>query len=136
MADKQAITEILGKMGWAFDNNKLDYYDAVYADDARFTISMAGKGQVAEFESKATIMGLYTSTKAYQGNDHRRHVISNIFFAEDTPTSATVVSYMTLFLKVDDAMKLLSTGEYTDKFALIGGRWKIVHRHLMLDTAY
>ena len=29
MADKQAITEILGTMGWAYDNNKLDYYEAV-----------------------------------------------------------------------------------------------------------
>jgi len=135
MADKQAITEILGKMGWAFDNNKLDYYETVYADDARFTVSMVGKGQVADIRPKSAIMDLYTSTKASQ-NDHRRHVISNIFFTEDTPTSATVVSYMTLFLKEGDGMKLLSTGEYTDKFALIGGAWKLVHRDLMLDTPY
>lgn len=135
MADKQAITEILGKMGWAFDNNRLDYYETVYTDDARFTVSMVGKGQVADIRSKSAIMELYTSTKASQ-NDHRRHVISNIFFTEDTPTSATVVSYMTLFLKEGDGVKLLSTGEYTDKFALIGGAWKLVHRDLMLDAPY
>lgn len=135
MADKQAITEILGKMGWAFDNNRLDYYETVYTDDARFTVSMVGKGQVADIRSKSAIMELYTSTKASQ-NDHRRHVISNIFFTEDTPTSATVVSYMTLFLKEGDGVKLLSTGEYTDKFALIGGAWKLAHRDLMLDAPY
>ena len=135
MADKQTITEILGKMGWAFDNNKLDYYETVYADDARFTVSMFGMGQVADYQSKATIMDLYTTTKTAQ-NDHRRHVITNIFFTEDTATTATVVSYMTLYLKGAEGMKLLSTGEYTDKFALIGGAWKLVHRDLMLDAAY
>ena len=135
MADKQVITEILGKMGWAYDNNKLDYYETVYADDARFTVSMVGKGQVADYQSKSTIMGLYTASKAAQ-NDHRRHVISNIFFTEDTATTATVVSYMTLFLKVGEEMKLLSTGEYTDKFVLLGGAWKLAHRDLMLDAAY
>lgn len=135
MADKQAITEILHRMAWAYDNNKLDYYDSVYADDARFTVSMIGKGQVADFQSKAAIMGLYTSSKASQ-NDHRRHMISNVFFTEDTPASATVVSYMTLFLKEGEGMKLLSTGEYTDRFALIGGAWKLVHRDLVLDAGY
>lgn len=135
MADKQAITEILGKMGWAYDNNKLDYYETVYADHARFTVSMVGKGQVADIQSKSAIMDLYKTSKASQ-NDHRRHVISNIFFTEDTPKSATVVSYMTLIRKEGDGVKLLSTGEYTDRFELIGGAWKLVHRDLMLDAGY
>lgn len=135
MADKQAISEILNRMAWAYDNDKLDYYDSVYADDARFTVSMVGKGQVADIQPKSAILDLYTSSKASQ-NDHRRHVISNIFFTEETATSATVVSYLTLFLKVGEGMKLLSTGEYTDRFVLTGGAWKLKHRDLMLDAAY
>jgi hypothetical protein len=135
MADKQGITEILGKMGWAYDTGHLDFLETVFTDDARFTISIAGMGQVGDYQTKDTVMGLYRGAKAGQ-TDTRRHVVSNIFFAEDTATTATVVSYLTLLVKNADGVKLLSTGEYTDKFVLTGGAWKIQHRDLFLDAPY
>lgn len=135
MADKQAISEILGKMGWAYDSGNLDYLETIYTDDARFTISIAGMGQVGDYHTKPTIMGLYRGAKAAQ-TDTRRHVVSNIFFAEDGPSSATAVSYLTLLVKNAEGVKLLSTGEYTDKFVLVGGAWKIAHRNLALDAPY
>jgi 3-phenylpropionate/cinnamic acid dioxygenase small subunit len=135
MADKQAISEILGKMGWAYDSGNLDYLETVYTDDARFTISIAGMGQVGEYQTKTTIMGLYRGAKAGQ-TDTRRHVVSNIFLAEDAASTATAVSYLSLFVKNAEGVKLLSTGEYTDKFVLVGGAWKIVHRNLALDAPY
>jgi 3-phenylpropionate/cinnamic acid dioxygenase small subunit len=135
MADKQAISEILGKMGWAYDSGNLDYLETVYTDDARFTISIAGMGQVGEYQTKTTIMGLYRGAKAGQ-TDTRRHVVSNIFLAEDSASTATAVSYLSLFVKNAEGVKLLSTGEYTDKFVLVGGAWKIVHRNLALDAPY
>ncbi len=135
MADKQAITEILGKMGWAYDTGHLEFLGTVYTDDARFTISIAGMGQVGDYQSSATIMGLYRGAKASQ-TDTRRHVVSNIFFAEDSATTATAVSYLSLFVKNAEGVKLLSTGEYTDKFVLSAGAWKIQHRDLHLDAPY
>ena len=30
MSDKQAIAEILGRLGWAYDTGNLDYFEAVY----------------------------------------------------------------------------------------------------------
>ena len=48
MADKQAVAEIVGKLGWAYDENHLDYFAEVFADDGRFTMSIAGQGQVGE----------------------------------------------------------------------------------------
>ncbi len=135
MADKQLIIEILGKLGWAYDTGNLDYFDTVYAEDSRFTISITGMGQVGDYRSKDTIMGLYRGAKSAQ-TDVRRHVVTNIFFAEETRTTATVISYLTLFALKDGNLKVLTTGIYGDKFSLIGGAWKILHRDLALDAPY
>lgn len=135
MANKQAISEILGKLGWAYDTGHLDFFETIYGKDSRFTISIAGKGQVGDYQSIDVIMGLYRGAKAAQ-TDQRRHCVSNIFFAEETETTATVISYLTLLATKDGVTKTLATGMYTDKFALVAGAWKIVHRDLALDAPY
>jgi hypothetical protein len=135
VADKQTITEILGKLGWAYDSGHLDYFETVYAKDSRFTLSIAGKGQVGDYQSLDTIMGLYRGAKAAQ-SDQRRHCVSNIFFSEETDTSATVISYLTLLATKDGVTRTLATGVYTDGFVLAGGAWKLKHRDLALDAPY
>ncbi len=135
MADKQLIIEILGKLGWAYDTGNLDYFETAYAADSRFTISITGIGQVGDYRSKDTILGLYRGAKAAQ-TDVRRHVVTNIFFAEETRTAATVISYLTLFASKDASLKVLTTGIYTDRFTLTDGTWKILHRDLALDAPY
>lgn len=135
MADKQAITEILGKLGWAYDSGHLDYFETVYASDSRFTLSIAGKGQVGDYQSLDTIMGLYRGAKAAQ-SDQRRHCVSNIFFSEATDTTATVISYLTLLATQDGVTRTLATGVYTDRFQRVGGAWKLKHRDLALDAPY
>jgi hypothetical protein len=135
VANKQAISEILGKLGWAYDSGHLDFFETIYAKDSRFTISIAGKGQVGDYQSLDVIMGLYRGAKAAQ-TDQRRHVVSNIFFAEETETTATVVSYLTLLATKDGVTRTLSAGVYTDRFALVAGAWRIVHRDLALDAPY
>jgi hypothetical protein len=135
VANKQAITEILGKLGWAYDTGHLDYFESIYGKDSRFTISIAGKGQVGDYQSLEVIMGLYRGAKAAQ-TDQRRHCVSNIFFAEETEKTATVISYLTLLATKDGVTKTLATGVYTDKFALVAGAWQIKHRDLALDAPY
>jgi 3-phenylpropionate/cinnamic acid dioxygenase small subunit len=135
MADKQAIAEILGRLAWAYDSGNLDYFEATYAKDGRFTVTIAGMGQVGDYRSIETVMGLYRNAKSSQ-SDVRRHVITNIFFTEETATSATVVSYLTLIATKDGLTKTLTAGVYTDKFVLIGGAWRLQHRDLALDAPY
>jgi hypothetical protein len=135
MADKQAISEILGRLGWAYDTGDLDYFERTFTKDGRFTVSIAGMGQVGDYRGLETIMGLYRGAKAGQ-SDQRRHVISNIFFTEDTATTAIVVSYLTLHATRDGALKTLSAGCYTDKFVLLEGVWRLQHRDLALDAPY
>lgn len=135
MADKQAITEMLGKMGWAYDTGHLDYLESVYSAESRFTISITGKGQVGDYQSLKTIMDMYRGAKAVEV-DVRRHVVTNIFFAEETRTSATVISFLSLFSTKDGVVKVLTTGICTDRLALMDGAWKILHRDLALDLPY
>jgi len=135
VADKQAITEILGKMGWAYDTGHLEFFETIFAKDSRFTISIAGKGQVGDYQSLEVIMGLYRGAKA-AATDQRRHVVSNVFFVEETASTATVISYLTLIATRDGVTKTLSAGVYTDRFALIAGAWQIKHRDLALDAPY
>jgi hypothetical protein len=135
VADKQAITEILGKLGWAYDTGHLEYFETVYGRDSRFTLSIAGKGQVGDYQSLDTIMGLYRGAKAAQ-TDQRRHCVTNVFFAEETETTATVISYLILLATQEGVTKTLASGMYTDKFALVGGTWRLMHRDLALDAPY
>ena len=135
MADKQAVSEILGKIGWAYDQGKLDYIEGVFTDDALFTLSIDGQGQVGNFEGKDTIMGLYRDAKA-AATDQRRHVVSNIFFEDETDTSVTAVSYLTLISIQDGELNTISAGVYTDKVELVDGSWLIRHRDLALDLPY
>ncbi len=134
MDKRQAITEILGRLAWAFDTGQLDYFATVYLQDSRFTLSIAGKS-VGDFQSLDTIMGLYRGAKASQ-TDQRRHCVSNVFFAEESDTAATVISYLTLIATQDGTTKLLSAGMYTDYFVLADGRWRLKHRDLVLDAPY
>ena len=135
MADKQAIAEILGRLGWAYDSGNLDYFEAVYAPDGRFTVSIAGMGQVGDYRSIENIMVLYRGAKASQ-TDQRRHVVTNIFFSEEAADTATAVSYLTLLATKDGVTKTLSAGVYTDKFVRLAGAWRIQHRDLSLDAPY
>ena len=136
MADKQAVTEIVGKLGWAYDENHLDYFAEVFADDGRFTMSIAGQGQVGDFQGKDTIMGLYRGAKEAQANQQRRHVVTNLFFTDESDTAVTAISYLTLIVNEGGAMKLTSTGLYTDRFVLVNGAWRLAHRDLKLDAPY
>ena len=134
MANKQVITEILNKLGWAYDTGHLDYFESIYMQDSLFTISIAGK-PVGHYQSLDTIMGLYRGAKASQ-TDQRRHCVSNIFFTEETETTATVISYLMISATKDGVTKLLSAGVYTDRFTLADGRWRLKHRDLALDAPY
>ena len=135
MADKQAIAEILGRLGWAYDSGNLDYFEAVYTKDSRFTVSIAGMGQVGDYRSIEKIMELYRGSKSGQ-TDQRRHVISNIFFSDESESTATAVSCLTLLATKDGVTKVLSAGVYTDKFVSQGGAWRLQHRDLALDAPY
>jgi hypothetical protein len=135
MADKQAISEMLGKGGWAYDTPDVDYLADMFTEDGRFELSIDGVGEVGPFEGRAPIRKLYEDSLASQ-TDQRRHVVTNIFFEDETDDSVTAVSYLVLISIENGALKVISTGVYRDQIVRDGDAWRIKVRNLALDLPY
>ncbi|MEQ8716745.1 MAG: nuclear transport factor 2 family protein [Acidimicrobiales bacterium] len=134
MADKQAITELLNRAGVAYDTPDLDFLLNMFVDDGVFELVITGNDPMI-FEGRETINGLFEGSLEDQ-DDQRRHVVTNIFFQNETETSATTVSYLTLITVKDGALTVISSGVYTDDVVLVDGEWKLKKRHLLLDLPY
>ena len=132
--DRLAISEILNRMGYYYDEGHLDELGACFTDDAIMSMQIAGGDMVGPFEGRDNIMELYRGAKSTQ-TDVRRHDITNIMFDASGDTLA-VTSYLTLFATENAETKLLTTGVYRDQVAQVNGEWKIVRRHIDLDSAY
>ena len=132
--DRFAISELLNKMAYYYDEGHLDELAACFADDAIMSMQIAGGDLVGPFEGRDSIMELYRGAKSTQ-TDVRRHDITNIMFDASGDTLA-VTSYLTLFATENSETKLLTTGVYRDHVAQLSGDWKIVRRHIDLDSAY
>ena len=132
--DRCAISELLHRMSYYYDEGRLDELGACFADGAIMSMQIAGGDMVGPFEGRNSIMELYEGAKASQ-TDVRRHNISNIMF-DDSGITLAVTSYLTLFATEHAKTKLLTTGVYRDQATKIDGEWKISRRHIDLDSAY
>ena len=132
--DRLAISELLNRMAYFYDENHLDDLTACFAPDAMMSMRIAGGDMVGPFEGRDSIMELYRGAKASQ-TDVRRHDVTNIMFDASGDTLA-VTSYLTLFATENAETKLLTTGVYRDQVGQIDGEWKITKRHIDLDSAY
>ena len=132
--DRYAISELLNRMAYYYDEGHLDELGACFADGAIMSMQIAGGDMVGPFEGRDSIMELYRGAKASQ-TDVRRHDITNIMF-DDSGDTLVVTSYLTLFATEHAETKLLTTGVYRDQVTEIDGEWKISRRHIDLDSAY
>jgi hypothetical protein len=135
MADKQAISELLGKGGWAYDTPDIEFLADMFIESGTFDLSIAGMGQVGSFSGRAEIRKLYEDSLESQ-EDQRRHVVTNIFFEDETDNSVTAVSYLVLISIKEGALNVISSGVYRDQVVLDDGTWRISHRDLHLDMPY
>jgi len=132
--DRFAISELLNRMAYYYDEGHLDDLAACFAEDAIMSMQIAGGDMVGPFEGRDGLMDLYRGAKSTQ-TDVRRHDITNILIDASGDT-LTVTSYLTLFATENAETKLLTTGVYRDQVAQLNGEWKIVKRHIDLDSAY
>lgn len=79
-------------------------------------------------------MALYRNAKSTQ-TDVRRHDITNVFF-DVTDGVISTTSYLTLFATEQGETKLLTTGVYRDIVEQSEGAWRVVKRHIDLDSGY
>lgn len=132
--DQFAISALLNRMAYYYDEGHLDELAACFAEDAIMSMQIAGGDMVGPFEGRDSIMTLYRGAKSTQ-TDVRRHDITNILF-DASGDALAVTSYLTLFATENAETKLLTTGVYRDQVGHIDGEWKITRRHIDLDSAY
>jgi hypothetical protein len=135
MADKQAVTELLNRAGVAYDIADTDFLRDMFVDDgAQFHLTIAG-GDLIAFDGKENIGKLFSDSLETQ-TDQRRHVITNIYFTDETDDSITAISYLVLITVEEGELNVISSGIYTDDCVLVGGEWKLKKRRLDLDLPY
>ena len=132
--DRFAISELLTRMAYYYDEGLLDHLEASFSQNAIMSMQIAGGDVVGPFQGREDIMALYRNAKSTQ-TDVRRHDITNVFFdVADGVISTT--SYLTLFATEHGETKLLTTGVYRDIVEQSEGTWRIVKRHIDLDSGY
>ena len=133
--EKQAISELLSRAAFAYDEKDIEMLSASFSVDAQFTMRIADGDLIGPFEGREGIMKLMIDSMDQQ-TDKRRHVISNIFFESSQDSNVSVVSNLTLFATENGEIQLLSAGIYHDSVVKINDNWEVYRRHLDLDKSY
>ena len=133
--EKQAISELLSRAAFAYDEKDIEMLSASFSVDAQFTMRIADGDLIGPFEGREGIMKLMIDSMDQQ-TDKRRHVISNIFFESSQDNNVSVVSNLTLFATENGEIQLLSAGVYHDSVVKINDNWEVYRRHLDLDKSY
>jgi hypothetical protein len=131
---KLAIHELLGRAAYAYDERDMQMLENGFADNAGMSMRIAGGEIIGPFNGRDAIMELMRSSMAQQA-DVRRHVVSNIFF-EENGENPVAISNLTLVSTLDGKAEMLATGVYRDELIEQGGAWRILKRHLELDSSY
>ena len=133
--EKQAISELLSRAAFAYDERDIEMLSTSFSVDAQFTMRIADGDLIGPFEGREGIMKLMIDSMDQQ-TDKRRHVISNIFFESSQDNNVSVVSNLTLFATENGEIQLLSAGIYHDSVVKINDNWEVYRRHLDLDKSY
>ena len=133
--EKQAISELLSRAAFAYDEKDIEMLSASFSVDAQFTMRIADGDLIGSFEGREGSMKLMIDSMEQQ-SDKRRHVISNIFFESSQDNNVSVVSNLTLFATENGEIQLLSAGIYHDSVVKINDNWEVYRRHLDLDKSY
>jgi hypothetical protein len=132
--ERFAISELLAKASYAYDQRDLALLESCLCEDASISFRIAGGELAGPYEGRETMMGVYKGAMDSQ-SDVRRHVVSNAMFTPGD-NSVDVISNLTLFATENGTTKLLTVGLYHDTVRQEGGEWRIAKRHVELDSAY
>lgn len=133
-ADRLAISELLARAAYAYDERNLALLESCFCEEATFSILIRGGDMIGPFTGREAIMALYAGAMEQQ-TDVRRHVVSNLLFESEGP-EPTALSNLTLFATENAESRLLTTGIYRDVLRQEDGQWRLYRRHLDLDGPY
>lgn len=131
---KLAIHELLSRAAYAYDERDMKALEGGFSPGATMSMRIAGGDLIGPFEGRPAIVELMQNSMAQQ-SDVRRHVVSNVFF-DEAGSNPIAISNLTLITTVDGKAEMLATGIYRDELVEEGGAWRILKRHVELDSAY
>jgi len=130
------IENVLGLAAWGYDENDVDLIAEQFAETATMTMQIGRDGDtIGPFEGREAIRKLHADSLAGQ-TDQRRHNISNLVVQKETAEAAQTTSNLTLLSIENGAVRVLSSGWYSDELVKRDGRWLISRRHIYLDLPY
>jgi len=135
LQDKLDIQELLSRAAFGYDERDIDMLAACFAENAEFSMRIAGGDLIGPFTGREGILALMTGSMEEQ-SDVRRHVVSNLFFTDTDAEQPLAISNLTLLATENGVIQLLSAGVYRDRVQKIAGEWQILDRYLELDKAY
>jgi 3-phenylpropionate/cinnamic acid dioxygenase small subunit len=134
LADREAIRDVIGRFAHLADEKRYEELGEFFTEDAAQTTIINGREKHGPFIGRQAIIGRLAGVGHLQ--PQQRHIVTNIVFEEETPSSATVVSYLTLVHITDAGPRIQSTGKYRDSFTLRDGAWRIQEKLIMLDSNF
>ncbi|GAA0935506.1 nuclear transport factor 2 family protein [Pseudonocardia zijingensis] len=136
MTARAEIENVLGLAAWGYDENDVDLIAEQFAETATMTMQIGRDGDtIGPFEGREAIRKLHADSLAGQ-TDQRRHNISNLVVHKETAEAASTTSNLTLLSVENGALRVLSSGWYSDELVKRDGRWQISRRHIYLDLPY
>lgn len=136
MTARAEIENVLGLAAWGYDENDVDLIAEQFAETATMTMQIGRDGDtIGPFEGREAIRKLHADSLAGQ-TDQRRHNISNLVVQKETAEAAQTTSNLTLLSIENGAVRVLSSGWYSDELVKRDGRWLISRRHIYLDLPY
>lgn len=134
MTTRQEIKNTLAKWTVGYDERSVPMMADCFTQDAVMSLDI-GEMKMGPFEGHAEVMKHFTDHHEIQ-TDQRRHVTTNVVVENETANSADSVSYLSLWVTEDNAVRLQAAGVYRDQWTIEDGKWRIRRRHLTLDVHY
>jgi 3-phenylpropionate/cinnamic acid dioxygenase small subunit len=130
IADRLEIHELMARYSFGINFGDIEGWVACFTEDAVFETPL-GTHRGSDALRK------YVSSRGEERRERPvRHFVTNVIVTELQGDQASAKSYflMTRVLRDSDTIQFLTTGIYTDKLRKTGGKWRISHRKIELDT--
>ncbi len=135
MIDRSAVEQLFSTYGWPMDSREFDYLKEVFAQDASFSVSIAGTDALGPIEGRDQIHDLCAGIVSEQ-TDQRRHVITNHRIVSDDGDTARVTANLTLVVVDNGSIGVKSSGIYDCDVVEEDGVLRFKRMHLSLDVPF
>lgn len=129
LAAELAVRNLVARLALLADAGDLDHYQDLFTEDAVWDFPGAPRRGRADIRRGAEERRASGTTGP---GSHTRHVITTLSVSVDSAEEARADSYFLFFRDTDTAPTLFNMGQYHDRCRLVGGRWRLAQRAIVL----